>query len=290
MVLDKPLHLSSNTALQRVRHLYQAQKAGHTGALDPLATGVLPVCLGEATKVSGLLLDSDKRYRVRATVGARTSTGDAEGEVTGTSDASLLTREALQAQLAKFLGEIRQVPPMYSALKKDGRRLYQLAREGVEVVREARVITLHSLELLDFGPGHFTLDVRCGKGTYIRTLVEDLAAAVGQCAHVAELRRTAAGPFREDQAVTLEALEALAASGLPALDARLLPVLDALAGWTRVAVNGPSAARLAQGQAVTVPGLEGLAGRVAVTGPEGGLLGLAEIGPSGTLLPKRWMA
>ena len=288
MVLDKPLHLSSNTALQRVRHLYQAAKAGHTGALDPLATGVLPVCLGEATKLSGYLLESDKRYRVTAAVGACTSTLDAEGEVTRTSDASLLTREALLGQLPKFTGDIRQVPPMYSALKKDGQPLYKLAREGVEIEREARLVTIYEIQLLDFAPGAFTLDVRCGKGTYIRSLVEDLAAAAGQCAHVAALRRTGAGPFDLAQALTLEDLEHLAGQGLDALDARLLPVLDALPDWNRVAVEPDAARRLAQGQAVRLPGLP-VAGRVAVTDGSQALLGLAEIGPAGTLVPRRWM-
>jgi tRNA pseudouridine55 synthase len=289
VVLDKPLGLSSNTALQRVRHLFQAAKAGHTGSLDPLATGVLPICLGEATKLSGYLLDADKRYRVRAAVGTCTNTADAEGEVTKTSDASQLTRAALVALFAQFTGDIRQRPPMYSALKRDGQPLYKLAREGIEVEREARPVTVYDIQLLDFGPGSFTLDVRCGKGTYIRSLVEDLAAAAGQCAHVAELRRTAAGPFLEDRMLTLETLETLAGEGLEALDARLIPLLDGLPGMARVPVDEAAARRLAQGQSVCPAGLSG-SGRVAVTGPFGQLLGIAEIGPGATLVPKRWLA
>ena len=250
---------------------------------------MLPLCLGEATKLSGYLLDSDKRYRVRAAVGHCTTTGDAEGPPTRRSDAAGLTREALEIALPKFVGPILQRPPMYSALKKDGRPLYELAREGIEVERAERAITIYGIELLSFGPGSFELDVRCSKGTYIRTLVEDLAAAAGQCAHVAALRRTGAGPFAEGQMLSLEALEALARQGLAALDARMLPVLDGLAGWTRVAVEPEAARRLAHGQSVRVSG-QVQPGLVAVTGEGATLLGLAELQASGELVPKRWLA
>jgi tRNA pseudouridine55 synthase len=253
-----------------------------------LATGVLPVCLGEATKLSGYLLDSDKRYAVRAAVGYCTATGDAEGEPTRHSDAPALTRDALLALLPRFTGEILQRPPMYSALKHAGKRLYELAREGQEVEREPRPITIHELTLTAFGPGSFELDVRCSKGTYIRTLVEELAASAGQCAHVAALRRTAAGPFREGQMLTLEALEALAGEGLEALDARLLPMLDGLAGWSRVAVDPEAARRLALGQSVLVSARPA-PGMVAVTDERPALLGIAEMRPSGELAPKRWL-
>jgi tRNA pseudouridine55 synthase len=280
--------MSSNAALQHVRRLYRADKAGHTGALDPLATGVLPVCLGQATKLSGYLLDADKRYRVRAAVGACTATGDAEGEVTRRSDASLLTRAALEAALPAFTGEIRQRPPMYSALKRDGQPLYELARQGIEVEREARTLQIAGLTLTAFEAGAFELDVRCSKGTYIRTLVEDLAAAAGQCAHVVALRRVEAGPFREADLVTAEALEQAAATGLPALDGLLLPPLAGLAGWPRVEVDESQAARLARGQSVASPA--GPAGRVAVTGASGTLLGIADRSADGLLAPRRWMA
>lgn len=280
--------MSSNAALQHVKRLYRAAKAGHTGSLDPLATGVLPICLGQATKLSGYLLDADKRYLVRAAVGACTSTADAEGEVTRRSDPANLTRAQLEAALPGFTGEIRQLPPMYSALKRDGRPLYELAREGIEVEREARAVSIRELRLMAFEPGAFELDVRCSKGTYIRTLVEDLAAAAGQCAHVARLRRVQAGPFREADLVKAEALERAAEAGPEALDALLLPALAGLASWIRVAVDESCARRLARGQAVQVTAAP--AGPVAVTGPGGALLGIAEQGVDGGLTPRRWMA
>jgi len=287
LVLDKPPGLTSNAALQRVKRLFRAEKAGHTGALDPLATGVLPICLGQATKLSGYLLDADKGYRALAAVGACTTTGDAEGEVTRRSDAAALTREALERAMAGFRGEILQRPPMYSALKRDGQPLYELARAGIEVEREARPVRIASLELVAFGPGAFELDVRCSKGTYIRTLVEDLAAAAGQCAHVASLRRIEAGPFREADMVRPETLEQAAERGLEALQALLLPPVAGLAAWPRVQVDAASAARLAQGQALDRAA--GPAGLVAVTGPAGDLLGIAERSADGRLAPRRWL-
>jgi tRNA pseudouridine55 synthase len=288
LVLDKPPGMSSNAALQHVKRIYRADKAGHTGALDPLATGVLPICLGEATKLSGYLLEADKRYRVRAAVGSCTTTGDAEGEVTRRSDPATLGREQLEAVLPRFAGEIRQRPPMYSALKRDGRPLYELARQGIEVDRAERPVRIGGLTLTGFEPGAFELDVRCSKGTYVRTLVEDLAAAAGQCAHVALLRRIEAGPFREADMVAAEALERAAEAGSESLDALLLPPLAGLASWRRVEVGEASARRLAQGQAVEAPA--GTPGLVAVTGPGGMLLGIAEQAGDGALTPRRWMA
>lgn len=289
LLLDKPGGMTSNAALQHVRRRYGAAKAGHTGSLDPLATGLLPICLGQATKLSGLLLDADKRYAVRAAVGACTTTGDAEGEPTRHSDAAALTRAALAAVLPRFTGAILQRPPMYSALKHEGQRLYALAREGQEVEREARPVTIHALQLLDFGPGFFELDVRCSKGTYVRSLVEDLAAAAGQCAHVAVLRRLEAGPFRAEGMVTPAALEQAAGQGLAALEALLLPPLAGLAGWRQVRVDAGLAARLAQGQKVRSPAA--LApGPVAVIDPDDHLLGIAEADAGGVLAPRRWMA
>ena len=288
LVLDKPAGMSSNAALQHVKRLYRADKAGHTGALDPLATGVLPVCLGQATKLSGYLLDADKRYRVRAAVGACTTTGDAEGPVTRRSEASTLTRAALEGALPAFTGDILQRPPMYSALKRDGTPLYELARAGLEVEREARPVRIAALRLTAFEPGAFELDVACSKGTYIRTLVEDLAAAAGQCAHVASLRRIEAGPFREADLVTPQALERAAEQGVEALDALLVSPLAGLAGFPRVEVDARMAARLAHGQEVQTPA--GPPGLVAVTGPGGALLGLADRAADGRLAPRRWMA
>lgn len=289
LLLDKPAGLTSNAALQRVRRLYQAAKAGHTGSLDPLATGLLPICLGEATKLSGHLLDADKRYVVRAAVGTATATGDAEGPAIRSSDAAQLTRTALEAALPRFTGPIQQRPPMYSALKHEGRRLYELARAGEEVERPERPVHIAALELLDFGPGFFTLDVRCSKGTYIRSLVEDLAAATGQCAHVATLRRLEAGPFRAAGMVTAAALEDTAARGLPALDTLLLDPLAGLADWERVVVDPAGAARLRQGQALRLAA-GGKPGPVAVVDDKPALLGLAELDAEGVLRPRRWLA
>lgn len=289
LILDKPAGVTSNSALQRVRRLYGAAKAGHTGSLDPLATGLLPICLGEATKLSGYLLDADKRYRVRASVGACTDTADADGEVVRRSDAAALTRAALAAVLPRFTGAILQLPPMYSALKHEGHRLYELARQGQEVEREVRPVRILDLRLLDFGPGFFELDVRCSKGTYIRCLVEDLAAAAGQCAHVALLRRLEAGPFREEAMVTPEALEETAGRGLAALDALLLDPLAGLPGWPRVPVAPADAVRLAQGQTVRVTPAPP-AGLVAVVDAKPRLLGLAEAEIDGLLRPRRWLA
>jgi tRNA pseudouridine55 synthase len=268
--------------------LYDAAKAGHTGSLDPLATGLLPICLGEATKLSAYLLDADKRYRVRAAVGACTATGDAEGAITRTSDATALTRAALEEVLPRFTGELLQTPPMYSALKRDGEPLYRLARQGQDVHREPRAIRIQALRLVGFESGAFELDVTCSKGTYIRTLVEDVADAAGQCAHVAVLRRLEAGPFREADMITLATVEARAGQGFEALDACLRPVLDALPGWRRLVVDAEQARRLGQGQAVALAaGAE--PGRVAVVDGKTGLLGLAEINPAGRLIPRRWM-
>jgi tRNA pseudouridine55 synthase len=289
LLLDKPLGLSSNAALQRVRRLYQADKAGHTGSLDPLATGLLPICLGQATKLSGLLLDADKRYVVRAAVGVATTTGDAEGEPTTRSDAATLTRSQLEAVLPQFTGPIQQRPPMYSALKQGGQRLYELARQGLEVDRPARPVEITFLQLTGFGPGYFELDVRCSKGTYIRSLVEDLAAAAGQCAHVAALRRLEAGPFRAADMVTAARLEQVAEQGLPALDGLLLDPLAGLGDWPRVAVAPADAARLAQGQAVRLTD-DMKPGRVAVVDGRPALLGLAELDADRVLRPKRWLA
>jgi tRNA pseudouridine55 synthase len=283
------LGLSSNIALQKVKRLYQAAKAGHTGSLDPLATGLLPICLGQATKLSGWLLDADKRYQVWASVGTRTTTADAEGEVIQTSDPARLTREALEACLPRFTGEILQRPPMHSALKHQGRRLYELAREGQSVERAERPIRIDELRLTGFQPGGFGLDVRCSKGTYIRTLVEDLAEAAGQCAHVSALRRLEVEPFDSTRMLTLDSLEQAAARGLEVLDALLLEPAVALAGWPRVSVDADRAFYLSRGQPVRVADAP-REGALAVLGPDGRLLGIAEISPDGLVAPRRWMA
>lgn len=286
LLLDKPLGCSSNQALQQVKRLYRAEKAGHTGSLDPLATGLLPLCFGQATKVSSYLLDADKRYLARLRFGEQTATGDAEGEIVRRSDATGLTREAFEQAMAGFLGLIHQVPPMYSALKRDGQPLYRLARQGIEVDREAREIRIHRLELRAFAEGECELDVTCSKGTYIRTLAEDLAAAVGQCAHLTALRRTELGSLHGTRMYTLEELEQAAGDGT--LESCLIDPVRALAGWVQLRLEPDQIAALSQGRALRMQ--DGPAGPRALLGASGQLLGLADMGEDGMLAPRRWLA
>ncbi len=285
LLLDKPVGLSSNAALQLVKRLYNADKAGHTGSLDPLASGLLPVCLGQATKLSGLLLDADKRYRAVVQLGARTATGDAEGAVVASSDPAALTRAALEQAMAAFTGDILQVPPMYSALKRDGQPLYALARAGLEVERQPRQVSIRELRLLDFGGGRFEFEVACSKGTYIRTLAEDWSAAAGQQAHLRSLRRTGLAPFDAAAMLSLEQVQAAAAAG--SADSLLLPLAAALPGWRRLQVSAEQAARLAHGQPVPA---EGAAGPVALFGRGGEVLGIGELDGAGRLAPRRWLS
>ena len=289
LLLDKPEGLTSNRALQRVRRLYQARKAGHAGSLDPLATGLLPICLGEATKISGFLLDSDKCYRVTCGLGQRTSTGDAEGEVLDTLPVPSLDEALVEKALTPLRGEILQVPPMYSALKHQGRRLYELARQGLEVDRPPRPVTIYALELLAIRGETIELRVHCSKGTYVRTLVEDLGEALGCGAHVTALRREWLAPFTEPRMTTLNALQELAASGgLEALDGLLLPVEDGLADWPDVHLAADAAHYLCQGQAVWVPKAPAR-GWVRLFGPDG-FLGMGAMLDDGRVAPKRLLS
>ena len=219
LLIDKPYDISSNNALQKARWLLNAAKAGHTGVLDPLATGLLPVCLGEATKFSSYLLDADKGYRATVKFGAVTTTGDVEGEVVSERPVAF-DRDSLLAEMARFTGEISQVPPMYSALKHQGKPLYEYARAGIEVPREARQVVIRKLELVSFDGDTAVMDVLCSKGTYIRTLACDIGEALGCGAHLTGLRRTATGGFGLDEAHTLAALESL---DMPAREALLMP-------------------------------------------------------------------
>lgn len=287
LLLDKPLGLGSNDALQRVKRLFRAEKAGHTGSLDPLATGMLPICLGEATKLSGVLLESDKRYRARVRLGEQTSTGDAEGEVIAVSDPAGLTETQLRDAMRGLRGELRQIPPMHSALKRDGRPLYELARQGQSVEREPRLITITELELLDFGGAEFEFEVLCSKGTYVRTLAEDIAAAVGQKAHLRALRRTGVAPFWDRPMLTLDALQALAEQP-GALDACLLGPAEALRHWPSLVVDELRADALAHGRPQRVAGLV-RGQRLAVLDGAGQLLGLAYADEEGWLRPQRWL-
>jgi tRNA pseudouridine55 synthase len=281
LLLDKPHGLTSNAALQGARRLYRAAKAGHTGTLDPLATGLLPVLFGEAAKFGGELLDADKTYAAAIALGAVTTTGDAEGEVTERRPVAV-TRAAVEQVLDGFRGAGTQVPPMYSALKRDGRPLYEYARAGQSVDRPARPITIHALTLEALDGARLAVTVRASKGTYIRVLAEDIGRALGCGAHLARLRRVAIGPFSVADATTVEALERLDAE---ARDARLLPI-DALIGHLRAATLPSAAAgRFAQGAAVESP--VAAPGRVRVYGDGGTFLGIGEAGPDGRLHPLR---
>ena len=289
LLLDKPSGLSSNQALQRVKRIYQAAKAGHTGSLDPLATGMLPICFGSATRLSGYLLDARKVYRVTAALGVATATGDAEGAVIADRSQEPGPDAArVAATLQQFVGETEQVPPMYSALKRDGVPLYRLARQGVEVVREPRRVVIEELTLEAYRWPELTLVVRCSKGTYIRTLVEDIAVALGTVGHVAMLRRLAVEPFAADPMHSLDALEALdgSAAGNTALDALLLPPDQALRGWPVVRLARAAAERLARGQAVPAEPTWPL-GAVAVYAEPNEFVAIATVTADGQLLPKR---
>ncbi len=280
-LLNKPLGISANAALQKVRWLYRAEKAGHTGALDPLATGLLPVCLGEATKFSHFLLDADKRYRARIALGRTTTTADREGDTLSERPVPPLSQGLLTAVLTRFLGEIAQVPPMYSALKKDGRPLYALARQGIEVARAARNVRIHQLTLLDWGRDWLEVDVLCSKGTYVRTLAEDIGQALGCGAHLAALHRTQTGGFELDEGLTIDHLQSLDEA---ARDALLLPVHAPVADLPRVNLGLAEAIAFGRGQAIFVAG--GVVGPVLAF--EGNnCLGLAEQGKDGQLQPKR---
>ncbi len=289
LLLDKPGGMTSNRALQRAKHLFGARKAGHTGSLDPLATGMLPLCFGEATKVSGFLLDADKRYRVTCRLGLTTTTGDSEGEPLDRYPLPALESAALEQVLAGFTGPIDQVPPMYSALKHQGERLYRLARQGLEVERKPRRVTIHSIELLAWREDELELEVHCSKGTYIRTLCEDIATALGSGAHVTVLRRTALGPFAHAPMVTMEQLLELGDAGHAALDALLLPLDAALAQWPPLQLSDEMAHYLQQGQPVWVPQLP--AGDLfRLYGPDGGFIGMGRLLDDGRVAPKRLLA
>jgi len=288
LLLDKPLGLSSNGALQRVKHLYRAAKAGHTGSLDPLATGLLPVCLGSATKISAFLLDADKRYRVRVRLGETTTTADAEGELIRTAPTDGITEAAVTVALGSFLGTISQLPPMYSAVKHQGERLYKLARQGIEVERQPREITIFGIGLLDMALPEVEFDVHCSKGTYVRTLAEDLGEMLGCGGHVVALRRTGVGPYLESAGplVTMAQLEALGEEDYGAMDALLLPQDSALGHWPEVRLSEDACFYLRQGQAVLVPRAP-TQGLVRLYDPSARFIGVGEILDDGMVQPKR---
>ena len=280
-LLNKPLGLSSNSALQKVRRLFNAQKAGHTGALDPLATGLLPICLGEATKFSHYLLDSTKRYQTTVQLGQTTTTGDVEGEILLQREVPALTAERIEAVLQQFRGDIQQVPPMYSALKRDGRPLYELARQGIEIERQARPVSIYELKLIDFTQTSLSLEVCCSKGTYIRVLGEDIGEALGCGGHLIHLHRTQTGHFEIIPSYTLEYLETLTETER---DALLLPVYAPVEHLPRVQLPEGREKYFGNGQESNIE--HDAAAEVLVFDGDR-CLGLAEITDQKRLVPKR---
>jgi len=289
LLLDKPLGFTSNDALQKVKHLFFAQKAGHTGSLDPLADGMLPICFGIGTRLSAFLLDSDKFYQVRVKLGQTTATGDTEGEVLEARSTEGIGEQEIAAILPRFRGRISQLPPMYSALKHKGQRLYKLAREGIEVEREPREITIHSLELGEVQGDEFDLHVHCSKGTYVRTLAEDIGEALGCGAHVTALHRTGVGPYTGMEMVSMEQVEQAALDGNEALDALLLPVDTALSDWPAVRLNKDSSYYLKMGQAVVVPKAP-TSGWVRLYEEPDRFIGVGVVDDDGKIAPKRLLA
>lgn len=293
VILDKPQGDSSNRVLQRVRRLFDAQKAGHTGNLDPLATGVLPICLGEATKFSQFLLDADKAYQARICFGVQTTTGDSEGEELFRRSTEHISRELIEQVLPQFLGEQMQVPPMYSALKVDGQPLYKLARQGIEVERKARAITIYQLSLDEFDVSQerceAVITVYCSKGTYIRTLAEDIAKQLGDCGgHLTALRRIQSGQYQLSESYTLEQLEQIAEQGLAALDNLILPAYDGIKHFPIVEVNAEQGYHIRLGQ--TVVDVQFPDHKIArIHQADGQFLGIGET-DGGRLSPRRLVA
>ena len=293
LVLDKPTGMSSNAALQQVKRLFGAAKAGHTGSLDPLATGVLPLCFGEATKFSQFLLDADKAYDSTFILGVGTDTADADGAVIAQASAAHLTEDAVIQAMATLTGAIEQVPPMYSAVKVDGQSLYKRARAGEQVERAARSVDIYCFELVSFEPGEhvrISVNVRCSKGTYIRTLAEDLGAALGVPAHVAMLRRCQSGPFGLDDCVTPEQLTAVKDVGADAdLDALLQPIESCIQHLPRLSLSEAATFYIRQGQPVLVPNGP-QSGMVRIADAGGLFLGVGDMRDDGKLAPKRLLA
>ena len=287
LLLDKPAGISSNKALQNARFLFKANKAGHTGSLDPLASGVLPICFGEATKFSNYLLEASKTYRALCQLGKTTSTGDAEGEITSHSPVRVAAQD-IQRVINQFIGKVDQIPPMYSAVKHRGQRLYKLARKGEEVERKSRQIEIYSLEMIDFKDNVIEIDVHCSKGTYIRTLAEDIGKTLGCGAYIAKLERTGVQPFWKNDCYGLDALRAISEQGMNSLDRCLLPVNSVLTDLPELIVSCSAANYLKQGQAVQINHAP-LSGLLSLVTENGQFIGVGQVDSDGKISPKRLM-
>lgn len=287
LLLNKPVGLSSNFALQQIKRLFNAKKAGHTGSLDPLASGLLPICFGEATKLSHYLLDADKSYVTECQLGVRTTTGDAEGDIVSQQSVPVLTLHQINEVLEQFIGKTKQLPPMYSALKKNGQPLYKLARQGIEVERTPRTINISELRIVDFQNNKLCLKVQCSKGTYIRTLVEDIGNLIGCGAYVTNLERTAVGVYSMNDSVEMENIQQLRTENrFLEMDELLIPMESALSDWPEIKLSNDAVYYLRQGQAVLVPKAptEGL---VRLFEQKGEFLGIGQILDDGRVAPKR---
>ena len=298
LLLDKPAGMTSNGALQEARKIFNAAKAGHTGSLDPLATGVLPLCFGEATKFSQFLLDADKRYLATISLGTVTATGDADGEILSTTEVQDISPAELEVILDRFRGEISQVPSMYSAIKRNGQPLYKLARQGIEVERKSRRVTISNLLLVKQSREEIVLDISCSKGTYVRTIAEDIGEAMGCGAHVIALRRLQSGPFEIEETSTMEEIKQLSESGMNAIDQLLLPESAAVADWPSVELTEVTASYLRQGQPVQISNAPTKGwvrifseGKGSCEGKDGEIfLGVGEILEDGRIAPRRLVA
>lgn len=286
LALDKPVGMGSNEVLQRVKRLYRARKAGHTGSLDRLASGLLPICFGDATKLSGYLLNADKHYEATFLLGVVTSTGDAEGEVVSRRPVPQLSESVVERAVERFRGEIEQIPPMHSALKHKGKRLYQLAHEGIVVERQPRRVTIRRFDVQRVDGEHIEVEILCSKGTYIRTLAEDLGAELGCGASVAALRRIGAGPFVADDMTELSTIESLASEGPGNLDALLRPMEAAVSQWPGVQLPEGVAFYLRKGQPVLVPHSP-TEGWVRIYSERAGFIGVGEVLDDGRIAPRR---
>ncbi len=285
VLLDKPLGITSNRALQKVKRLFNANKAGHTGSLDPLASGLLPICLGEATKISSYLLDADKAYTGTCKLGVHTTTADAEGEIIEQKPVGELTEKQVNTVLEKFTGILEQIPPMHSAIKQGGQPLYKLAHQGIVVERQPRIIHIYELSMTRLEGDELDIAMRCSKGTYVRTLAEDIGRELDCGAHLNALRRSKVGPFSLEKAVTMDILEALAEEGFEAMDQHILPIELALVDWPEISVTENSAFYLNRGQPIQVAKAP-TSGLVRLSANQR-FIGIGEILDDGRVAPRR---